>query len=323
MKHCFILNPYAGKGGFINEWKEKIEKACRSAEISFEIYLTQAPGDAAHYVRRKAAEWPGETIRFYACGGDGTLCEAANGIMTSEQRDNLSLGLIPSGTGNDFVRNFTDSENFLNPEAQIKAEPVKVDLIRCNDMYAVNMINVGFDCEVVCKTADLKKKAWIPSKMAYIAGLMATLIRKPGVSVKEAPDAEERRYLLTTYANGGFCGGGFYSNPLARLNDGKIDVLRVNNVSRFQFLSMVGSYKKGAHLTPRFASILNVHKEEALDLYFENDTNISVDGEIFRVRELHLSIEREALSFLVPCGSLAWNGEKKSRKEPISVAEEA
>ena len=306
MKYCFILNPAAGKGEHIDTLKASIEAACRARGVEYEIYLTAGIGDATEYVCRKVAEDPSASYRFYACGGDGTLCEVVGGVMRLPREIHVSVGLIPSGTGNDFVRNFSRRECFFDIPAQLDAETCTIDLLRCNDRYAINMVNVGFDCEVVVKTARLKRKKLIPSKLAYIVGLVITLIRKPGVRMRLVTDGVEREdkpYLLNTYANGCFCGGGFHSNPRASLCDGRIDALFVNSIGRLKFISMVGDYKKGTHLTPRFDKVLRNEKAETIDLYFEDTANICVDGEVLQAKELHLSVVRNALQILIPRGS--------------------
>ncbi len=306
MKHCFILNPAAGKGALAEQIKPRIEKICSDRQTDYEIYMTAGVKDASEYVKRRVAEDPTEEYRFYACGGDGTLCEVVNGVMRLENREKISVGLIPSGTGNDFVRNFTHRDQFFDVEAQIEGSPCKVDVLLCNDMYAINMINVGFDCEVVCKTSELKKHPLIPSKLAYIAGLVLTLIRKPGVRakmVREGQEECEKQYLLNTYANGCFCGGGFYSNPRGSLTDGQIDALYVNNVSRTRFVSLVGDYKKGTHLSPKFEKVLKNEKISSIQLLFNGITNVSVDGEVIQTDKLCLSVCNRALRFVIPKGS--------------------
>lgn len=306
MKHCFIINPYAGKGTAVEGLRETITRVCSEKNVDFEIYLTKAVGDATDYVGRRVAEDPDEEYRMYACGGDGTLGEVVNGVKALSDASRVSVGLIPAGTGNDFVRNFTEGDHFFDIADQLGAEALSIDLLRCNEMYAINMVNIGFDCEVVVKTADLKRKKWISSKMAYIAGLVVTLLKKPGVRMKLSCDGgaeEEKYFLLTTYANGCFCGGGFHSNPRAFLTDGQMDALFVNDISRTRFVSLVGDYKKGTHLSPKFETILTPKKAERIDMVFDKETNVSVDGEVIRFRELHLSVEKDALRFLVPQGS--------------------
>ena len=105
MKYHFIVNPAAGKGKLADVVAEKIRNSAKAVGHDVEIYYTTGVGDATEYVKR----WTdGEPHAFIACGGDGTLCEVANGIMAMENRDSMYLGSVPSGTGNDFVRNFSN-----------------------------------------------------------------------------------------------------------------------------------------------------------------------------------------------------------------------
>ncbi len=298
MKYHFIINPRAGKGNNANPLAKRIHEECNTLNIDYEVYFTTHEGDGTRYVREKGN--CGEHS-FFACGGDGTLCEVANGIMALGNREGIYMGVIPSGTGNDFVRNFTNGENFLNIGAQLSAKPMDIDLISCNDMYAVNMINVGFDCEVVCEKEKLQGHKLIPSKLAYIAGLVKTLVRKPGVSCKISYDGGEplaHKLLLTTCANGEFCGGGFHSNPESAINNGRLNILTVNDLTRLKFISIVGSYKKGTHL--KYTDMLSSRLAEKVKMEFDGITNISVDGEIVKASELALTVAKDAISFLVP-----------------------
>ena len=306
MKYCFIVNPAAGKGTVAAELMEKIRAVCTRRELDFEVYPTKAVGDATDYVKRTVAQNPSDTYRFYACGGDGTLGEAATGIMSLDNPTCASLGLFPIGTGHDFARNFAPKESLFDVEAQIDAEPLPIDVMRCNDRYSINMVNVGFDCEVVVNTVGLKRNPMIPSSLAYVAGLIGTLVRKPGVDMTitaDGEEAQEKHLLLTTFANGEFCGGGFHSNPAARVDDGKIDVLFVNNVTRRKFISIVGDYKKGTHLQPKFSSIVENKKFERVDMTFPRTTNVSVDGEVVPCDALRLEAISKGITFLVPKGA--------------------
>ena len=317
MKYSFIINPAAGKGKIASGLAETITKACRARKLDFEVYFTKGVGDATDYVLRTGAEREGD-VSFYACGGDGTLGETVTGIMSLPNRDGVSLGLFPIGTGNDFVRNFSSGEKFLDVDAQLDGKALPVDVIRCNDRYSMNIVNIGFDCEVVCDTNKLKKSPLIPSKLAYIAGLVKTLVRKPGVDMTISVDGGEpqkHHFLLTTFANGSFYGGGFHSNPLASVTDGQLDCLLVQDITRRKFITLVGDYKKGTHLTSKFEKILKNFKGQTVDMLFDTETNVSVDGEVIRFSELHLSVIHEALRFLIPKGATLLGTKKVA--EPV------
>lgn len=306
MKYCFIINPVAGKGAFVEELQGTINTVCKETGVNYEIFNSKTVGDTRGYVKETVRNTD-EKVAFFACGGDGTLCETILSVMTldSETRKNVCVGIVPKGTGNDFVSNFEAKELFCDIAAQIEGTRYDIDLLKCNDLYSVNMINIGFDCHVVCKKEEIGKKKLVPRKLAYIISLIATLVKKPTVKLirsDDGKDKEEKGLLLTTLANGAFCGGGFHSNPQASLTDGSIDCIEVKNISRRRFLSMVGDYKKGAHLSGKFKDIISHFKCKTADVYFDEETPVSVDGEIIRTRELHVSVACRALTIVLPRG---------------------
>ena len=317
MKYCFIVNPLAGKGKMVEGVLSDISAACEGAGVDHSVLVSRNIEETRDFIRENVAVADGE-VSFIACGGDGTLCQTILLVMelSAEQREKVSVGVVPMGTGNDFVSNFTDKERFFNIEAQIKGSAYEIDLVKCNDLYSVNMVNVGFDSHVVCKKEILGKKKWMPRKLAYIAGLVITLVRKPGLKVDFSRDGEKpekRDLLLTTLANGAFCGGGFNSNPKASLTDGNIDCITINNVSRLKFLSLVGKYKSGTHLSGKFDSIISHFKCRKANLVFSEETPVSVDGELVYTKELHLSVDEKAIKIRLPEGVLPKVREIKER----------
>ena len=304
MKNYFIINPKAGKGKHAEALSEKIRSACERCGAEYDIYITTEIGDATRFVKAKCADRDNLPARFFACGGDGTLGEVVNGAVGV---DGAYVGLIPSGTGNDFVRNFSDKDIFFDIEAQLSGESVQIDVLKCNDVYAINMINIGFDCEVVKKKESIQARGILPAKLSYIFGLVATLARKPGVKAKIAFDGgepTEAKYLLTTYANGKFCGGGFRSAPVALLQDGMFDICSINKVSRLTFLSLVSKYKNGTYLDSKRASkVIDYRQTDHFRMEFEEPIPICIDGEIKGAINVDFSIVKNAFNFVIPKGS--------------------
>ena len=100
MKHIFLINPAAGKKGNAESIiRPQIEDYCGKEGLDYEIYVTKCQGDAQNYCREHAKS--GEALRFYACGGDGTLYAVVNGAYGYP---NCEVAVIPLGSGNDFVR---------------------------------------------------------------------------------------------------------------------------------------------------------------------------------------------------------------------------
>lgn len=230
MRHVFILNPAAGKGDEIAPLRSKLESECKRLGADYFIYITQAPGDATEFILRECAEggmFYGEKCRFYACGGDGTISEVLDGAA---RIDGAEVGVIPIGTGNDFCRSCTPAELYFDIEAQINGTAMPIDAVKYNGKYSANMINIGFDCEVVKEAARIKRKPWVPGGLAYIFALVKTLIRKPGAAFTLSVDGgkpEHYSLLLCAVANGPYCGGGFDALPMAELSDGKVNIIKV------------------------------------------------------------------------------------------------
>lgn len=313
MRYFFIVNPSAGKGNKTEKLIQTIKDACEKRGLDYVVYLTTEMGDAERYAREvcELSREKDERVRIFACGGDGTINECFNGAA---DYDGAELGVIPIGTGNDFVRNFGGAEVFLDIEGQLDANVVTLDLIRYNDRYCVNMINIGFDCEVAARTAKLKTSPLVPSNLAYIFGLLGEFIKKSGTAFTCKLDGEslgERRLLLSLFANGGFCGGGFFSAPEASLADGLIDFCFIRNISRFRFLSLVGKYKSGTHLQMKKRDeIFEYGTCREAELSFGQTRRICVDGEIEECDTLRLRIVKDAVRLLVPA-----QGVKQLKKE--------
>ena len=109
MKYCFIINPRAGKGKFVEELENDILVACSKAGVNYEIFKTYTLDDGRGYIKKTVEEYD-ERLVFFACGGDGTLCGTILSVMEldPDTRKRVSVGIIPKGTGNDFVSNFVN-----------------------------------------------------------------------------------------------------------------------------------------------------------------------------------------------------------------------
>ena len=302
MKHIYIINPAAGRGDSSDALIARIMKAYGSkGETDLpSIYVTTGVGDATRYVHAWCNEHPGEQVRFYACGGDGTLSEVVGGAVG---HDGASVGLIPAGTGNDFVRSFTQPDRFMNFEAQRDGEEIE---IRCNGTYGVNLFNTGFDCEVVVKTGEIKRRPWVPAGMAYGMGVAFEFVRKPGVKVELTIDGgkpKKRELLLCAIGNGAYYGGGFMPLPHASISDGYLDMCVIDNVSRRKFISLIGSYKRGEHVVPENADILEYVRCRSVTMKFPRPQNVCMDGEVRQMCECTIEVVPRALRFVVPRGS--------------------
>ena len=259
-----------------------------------------------------------ERQRFICVGGDGTINEIVNSAPCN---DNVEFGVIPAGTGNDFVRNFTNKELFSSIDAQIDGTAIPLNLLKCNEKYCVNMVNIGFDCAVVKESDKLKKIKLFPAPLSYIGGIIATVFKKIGTNMRVIYDdgnVIEKTFTLVAIGNGRYCGGGFCGVPRAILNDGLADVCAIDKISVFKFFTLVGSYKKGTHLVPQNASVLSTKDCKTLDLVFEGVQSASIDGEVRDINgTLRIEIIRNGLNFVIPKGSAFKKEENRIQEEAL------
>lgn len=308
MKTVFIINPMAGQGKHLEPLTRDIHLAAEEKAADVQIYVTQGVGDGEQFVR----DWCKEkgAARFIACGGDGTLSEVLNGAILCPGAE---IGVMPVGTGNDFCRNFDNREAFKSVAAQLSGSTIKCDAIRYRTEvsgkektgYCINMFNIGFDCNVADMVADMKKKPFVSGSFAYILSVLVTLICKRGANLTVEVDGETYQdgpLLLTSVANGSYCGGGIKSNPLASVSDGNMSINIIKNISRLQFIRLLPHYMKGT-----FLKIKNIEKVihsvvcQTLTVTPRGGNfRICCDGEITDAGKTEFSVIPGAFNFVLP-----------------------
>ncbi len=316
MKHIFIVNPVAGKG-IGKEYVNEISKKAMEMGVDFETHLTEDKLDAEKIARGICEknesikkEKNRETLRFYACGGDGTLNEVVNGIHGFKKAE---LACIPIGSGNDFVKNFPNVD-FFDIEKQINGEVQAVDLLEYSGIFsgtfmkkvAINMFNIGFDANVGNDTNHLKKIPFLYGKAPYRIALGTNFIAKRGGNLIVNVDGEEvhnGKLFFVNICNGCFLGGGMKGAPFARVDDGKMDINVVKNVSRLEFLQIVNKYMSGTHMEHKgIEKIITYMQAESIKLFSRKENyRLGVDGEIIQASgELHFRILPKAVDFSIP-----------------------
>lgn len=306
MKTVFVVNPKAGNGKNIDRLVCDIKQSILKTGKDADIYITKAKGDGERFVREYCkAKGP---ARFIACGGDGTLNEVLNGAVLCSDAE---IGVIPVGTGNDFIRNFGTNKDFYDITSQLTGNSVKCDAI-CyrqigksqNKRFCANMFNIGFDCNVADMAQSIKKKV-ISGPLSYLCSVFVNLTKKKGANLTIETDGERTHkgeLLLTSLANGKYCGGGIKSNPEASLSDGMMSINIIYNISRLNFLSKLPFYMKGIH-----TKLKNIEKviyskkcKKVVITPKEKMMKLCTDGEISLVGKTEFEVVHNAFNFVVP-----------------------
>ena len=300
MRHVFILNPMAGKSQMALELRGKIDAYfSKHPEMTYAIRLTDSIGAATRIAQEECAV--GDAVRLYACGGDGTLQETANGILPCS--DHVELAVIPCGSGNDYVRLFGCKEHFLDIREVIEGSAITVDAVHCGEMLSLNIAAIGMDAAVADKMQKYKNLPGINGSMAYNLAIADVFFHPIGDDMMIEIDGEDGTiyrsgtYLMTLAANGRYYGGGYMGAPNAIEDDGLLDFTLVKSVSKLQIPFILGHYKSGNHDELDCVEHLRGY---AMRVRSAKPTVCTVDGECFTTDSIEFKIIPRAFRFVLP-----------------------
>jgi len=245
-----ILNPASGRGRG-RMLRTRIERALTAAGVKFDLEETTGPGHALGLAREAAHA---HVERIICAGGDGTLHEAANGLLQGPRGEDgatrTALGTIPIGTGNDFSKLLGVFK--LPPETaamrMAHAEPKRFDVGRVIGEYFVNSLGIGFDAEANRQAAKITR---LRGLAVYLVAVYKTfvLFRAPVLEVKSEVHNETGPMMMLECAIGVSAGGGFYLTPQADPSDGLLEVCLIRKVGLLKFLRYVPRVLAGTHAT--------------------------------------------------------------------------
>ncbi|MBQ2445637.1 MAG: diacylglycerol kinase family lipid kinase [Oscillospiraceae bacterium] len=297
MKHLFIINPAAGKFDHTGEFTQSIREACEKHCLAYEILVSRGPGDCTRIAQAAAAT--GDPVRIYACGGDGTLNEVVNGIAGYK---NAAVTNFPGGSGNDFIRIFSDPSAFRSCERLLDAEVAEFDLIRVADHYSINICSMGVDARIGTNMSKYKK---IPLLSGHGAYLLSTGVQvAKGLSRHYVVEIEDqvidKELTMICVANARWYGGGFHPVPDAAPDDGLLDVLLVEKITRLQAASFIGKYKAG--LYKELPDLVKAYRCKKVTIHCDEKSEINLDGELLMAKDATFEVLPKGIRFFYPKG---------------------
>lgn len=297
MKHLFLINPAAGSYDHTLEYTEQIQKYCVPRGLDFHIEVSKQAGDCMALA--KAAGESGEEYRIYACGGDGTLNEVVNGAAGF---DNLAVTVFCGGSGNDFVKIFSDPSAFYHLDQLLVAQNMEFDLIDCNGDLSLNICSVGLDARVGTDVANYKRFPLLNGFRAYAFSALVNVIRGIGEHYRIEVDGQiiDGDKTLVCVCNGQFYGGGFHPVPDANPTDGILNVLVVEKVSRLQVPGVIGKYMKGQY--GQLPDLVHHFRTKEITIHWDKDTAINLDGELRMGKDITMKLSDKKLRFFYPKG---------------------
>lgn len=266
---------------------------------------TDYPGHA-NELAAAAAQKGYETV--VALGGDGTVHEVVNGLLQVEEDRRPRLGVVPLGSGNDFAAGIGVPPDPIAAVRRIfKGGQVKsVDIGRVKDgsgrtEYWCNVLGIGFDAAINIQSRNIP---WMHGFWMYLAAILRTIILKyerPLLDLDMDGRKQTGRILMLTIGNGAREGGGFRFAPDAKMDDGLLDYLVIDPISRFRMLRLLPEVMRGTH--GRFPDV-HLGRFQSLRLHSDMALPIQADGEMFApyaadVRDLEVQVMPRSLQVVV------------------------
>ena len=300
MKHVFIINPNAGKHDSRQRIYDMAEALREKHGQEVQCILTKNQGHATELARKLCQT--GDDLRFYACGGDGTANEVANGVIGY---DNAAMTVIPVGTGNDFLKNFGgDMDKFRDAENLWNGPQFPMDAIDVNGRVALTIACSGIDARVARDVHKYSESPLLDGKGSYIYSLAVNFLFK-GIGTHWTITLDdvttEGDWSLVSVCNGRYYGGGFMPVAEARMDDGVLNTLVVREVNRRTFLKFVGPYSRGEYAKfPEYAhcscpKVVHIHSEKP-------DIVTCLDGESVVNSDVTIKLHDKKLNFFGPEG---------------------
>jgi YegS/Rv2252/BmrU family lipid kinase len=289
------VNPAAG-GGKSGKLLGPALDRLRAAGIEIEVATTRSGGEATQIARD--AYGRGQR-NFIAVGGDGTSYEVVNGLFpqaTTQGRP--TLGFLPLGTGNSFLRDFSDRGVEYAIESLLTDRSRSCDVLRMRHrsgtIYYINLLSMGFTADVATLRAR-RFSDW--GELGYFTSIFLTLARfnrRPFPVRVEGQDAiDSRRCLFLTFNNSKFTGGTMMIAPQAEVNDSQVEYVRWGPIGRLGLIRNLPGLYDGTHIQHPLAERKAVRKVE---FQLDAPIDVMVDGEVLSLHCEELDVLPGALN---------------------------
>ncbi|MBN1949062.1 MAG: diacylglycerol kinase family lipid kinase [Candidatus Cloacimonetes bacterium] len=268
----FIVNALAGRGKTGRKLGKLVEQLNRF-DFDFEIEITKYPKHAIELTREYIRKGYRKLV---AVGGDGTVNEVVNGIMLSRREEDVILGIIPEGGGNDFARNFRISGNIEKDLEILKKEvTIPVDVGKIEEQYFINALGLGFDAEVAQHADKIRYLNGLPR---YLLAVMKALVKLKPHKMEITLNGEQFdiSVLLISIGNGLSTGGGFLLTPHAKVDDGRFDICLIKKIKLLRLLQLLPTAISGKHLEQPEVEIrqtdrIEVKTSQVLPIYYDGE----------------------------------------------------
>lgn len=281
-----IINPQGGKGKSLKALGQ-VEQILNENSKEYAVHKTEYAGHATE-IARELSKTP--DTQLLMMGGDGSFNEILNGI---ENFDNVTLGFIPCGTGNDFVRASKHPTKIKDAlDVILKNNVSYIDFIQLADRRCLNVLGAGMDVDVLLKYAQMKA---FHGKVKYYASLFYTLAHTRWHHLRltlDDGDPMERNVFMIGIGNGTCIGGGMPICPNAKVDDGVLSVVVVNEMKKSRIPIELPGFLTGKHVKKFYTEQFDAKK---IKIEVLDDSMFEADGEVFDSKNIECNIVSNTL----------------------------
>ena len=292
-----VVNP-AADGGRCRKLVAPALERLRAGGINVKVAETSAPGQAAEIVREAYAEG---FRKFIAVGGDGTSYEIVNGLFPAVHAQRATLAFLPLGTGNSFLRDFSDRGVDFAIDALLANRSRPCDVLRLTHatgvLHYINLLSMGFSADVATLRAR-RFSGW--GEVGYQSSIFISLARfrrRPfPLRVDGERELDRRPCLFLTFSNSKFTGGTMMIAPKAEVDDGLIEYVRWGPIGRLGLIRNLPTLYDGTHINHPLAER---RQAKRVDFVLDAPVDVMVDGEVLTLRCQSLDVLPSALNVVV------------------------
>ncbi len=301
-KWFVIINPTSGNSAAKKSWQSIYSELVRQ-KFNFEFEFSKYNKHSIHIVKNVIKKGFKKII---CVGGDGTLHNIVNGILSfnTSEISTIKIGVIPIGTGNDWVKTYKIPKDFKKTIKIIKAEKtIKQDigkiLIHKNskEVYFNNLAGIGFDAYVVNKVNKYKKLG----SLAYIVGGLVSLIsyKKSNLEIRFDSIVLKNKCLMLLIGLCKFSGGGMQLTKNSNSRDGLFDISYIQKINLFTILYNIKGLFNGSITNTK---LVKTYKTSTIKIKVLNSKKVYIqaDGEIVGFGNFTVSMLPKAITFIIP-----------------------
>ncbi len=276
-----------------------VDLIVNDAFFDVQILKSSKPKEAIHFAQKACDEGFQYII---SVGGDGTCNEVVNGIQLSARKNEVVFGIIPNGTGNDFhkILGVFNPQKFIESLKNRISKPIDLIHLESNktSYFALNIAGIGFDGHVVETLESFRKTIRLKGKVAYALAILKSFatFRKADVEIKSLENNYSGKMLLMAVCNGKAFGHGLYIHPNAEIEDGKLSITLLGNVSFSDYIKNLGKLKQGKEIT--HPEVTYFETESISIKVLDRQLFTEVDGENIGAEDFTFSVLKGGLKLL-------------------------